>query len=71
MWVSVFIVTMFYSNSVINANRVEPNQTPRSAASDMGLHCLPVSILGDARHKWINSKQHQEESGPGWFKCLT
>ena len=23
-----------------------PNQTPRSAASDQGLHCLPVTHLG-------------------------
>ena len=24
-----------------------------SAASDLGLHCLPMSFLWDARHKWI------------------
>ena len=23
--------------------------------SDIGLHCLPVSILWDARNKWIKS----------------
>ena len=26
---------------VLNANSVVPDQTPRSAASDLGLHCLP------------------------------
>ena len=34
---------------VFNANSVDPDQTPRSAASDLGLHCLPM----DARHKWV------------------
>ena len=32
---------------------VDPAQTPRSAASDLGLHCLPMSLLWDARHKWV------------------
>ena len=39
---------------VINANSVDPDQTPRSAASDLGLHCLPMSHLWDAWHKWAN-----------------
>ena len=26
-----------------NENSVEPDQTPHSAASDLGLHCLPMS----------------------------
>ena len=25
-------------------NSVDPDQTPRSAASDLGLHCLPRSV---------------------------
>ena len=39
---------------VHNANSVDTDQTPRSAASDLGLHCLPMSLFGDARHKWVN-----------------
>ena len=39
---------------VINANSIDPDQTPRSAASDLGLHCLPMSHLWDVRHKWVN-----------------
>ena len=27
---------------------------PHSAASDLGLHCLPMSFLWDTRHKWGN-----------------
>ena len=40
---------------VLNANSVDPDQTPLSAASDLGLHCLPMShlLVWDARHKWV------------------
>ena len=27
------------------ANNVDPDQTPHSVASDLGLHCLPITIL--------------------------
>ena len=39
---------------VLNANSVDPNQTPCSAASDLGLHYLPMVLLWDARHTWFN-----------------
>ena len=39
---------------ILNANTVDSDQTPQSAASDMGLHSLPMFILWDARHKWVN-----------------
>ena len=28
------------------ANSGDPDQTPHSAASDLGLHCLPIILLG-------------------------
>ena len=31
------------------ANNGDPDQTPRSAASDLGLHCLPITHLGVSR----------------------
>ena len=46
-----FIVTMFYRNDVFNTNSVDPDQTPHPAASDLGLLCLSVSLLWDARRK--------------------
>ena len=49
----VLIITMFFGMSIVNANNVDPDQTLRSAASDLGLHCLPLSHLRDARHKWV------------------
>ena len=38
-----------------NANSVDPDQTPRPAASDLGLHCLPVSLLWQNDYYWINA----------------
>ena len=28
------------------ANTVDPDQTPHNVASDLGLHCLPVTLSG-------------------------
>ena len=38
---------------IMSANSVDPDQTSRSAASDLGPHCLPMSHLRDAGHKWV------------------
>ena len=53
----VIIPTMFYRNSFIKWNGVDPDQTPRSAASDLGLRCFLMSLLWDARLKWVNSSK--------------
>ena len=47
---------MFRRISEFNANRVDPDQTSRSAASDLGLHCLSMFHLWDARLKCVNTK---------------
>ena len=39
---------------MFNANSVDPDQTPQNAASDLVLHCLPMSLLWDARLKLVN-----------------
>ena len=36
----------FIKFPVFNANSVNPDQMPHSAAFDLGLHCLPISIIG-------------------------
>ena len=46
----------FIEIPAFNANSVDPDQTPRSAASDPGQYCLPVSLLRDARLKWVKDK---------------
>ena len=38
---------------VFNANIEDPDQTPRSVASDRGLHSLIMSLLWEARYKWF------------------
>ena len=43
--VSFFLLPCFIGVSELNANSVDPDQTPRSAASDLGLHCLLMSLL--------------------------
>ena len=36
------------------ANSGDPDQTPHSATSNLGLHCLPVTLLGVSRLQWVN-----------------
>ena len=36
------------------ANSGDPDQTPHSAASDLGLHCFPFTRLGVSRLQWAN-----------------
>ena len=40
---------------VFNANGVDPDHTPQNAASDLGLQCLPMSLLWDARHILVDA----------------
>ena len=49
----VLLLKCFIEKSIFNATSVDPDQTPRSSASDLVLHCLPMSLLWDARHKWV------------------
>ena len=54
VWLN-FIIIMVYGNfSELNATGADPDQTPRSVASDLGLHRLPMFLLWDARLKWAN-----------------
>ena len=49
--ISCFILKKKYL--LFNANSVDPDQTPRSALSDLRQHCLLMSLLWDARLKWV------------------
>ena len=35
------------------ANSGDPDQMPHSAASDLGLHCLPITLLWVSRLQWV------------------
>ena len=37
------------------ANTGDPDQTPHSAASDLGLHCLSVTLLEISRLEWVKT----------------
>ena len=41
-------------------NREDPDQEPRSAESDMGLHCFPMSVLWDSRHKSVKTQVYSD-----------
>ena len=42
----------FIEIPVFNANSVDPDQMRQNAASDLGLHCLLVTLLGLSRLKF-------------------
>ena len=53
----LFLILHFIVNvRVLKANSVAQDQTPRSAASDLGLNSLPTSLLWDAKQIWV--KRH-------------
>ena len=35
------------------ANRGDPDQMPHPAASNLGLHCLPITLLRVSQLKWV------------------
>ena len=48
------------------ANSGDPDQTPHSAASDLGLHCLPITRLRVSRLQWVNSLVNTVEVMSNW-----
>ena len=50
----VWVVLSFVGHSV--SSSVIPDQTPRSMASDLGLHCLSIWHIEDARLVWMYAK---------------
>ena len=43
--VSFYHYYVFIDIPVFNANRVDPDQMPHDVASDMGLHCLSLTLF--------------------------
>ena len=57
----MYIFSFYFKYIFLLENSVDADQTPRSAASDLGLHCLPMSKKKkkkkkkrDARLIWVN-----------------
>ena len=40
------------------ANSGDPDQTPHSVASDLGLHCWPVTLLGSPDYNALTLKPY-------------
>ena len=60
---------------IFNANIVDPDQTPRHAASDLGVNCLPMSLLCDSMLKWVNQEcnhalTHYKLIHNGFYTCI-
>ena len=52
----IFLLLSYYVEvSEVNANRVDTDQMLHSAASDLGLQCLPMSLVWDARLKCVKA----------------
>ena len=49
-----FLSSCFVEISEFNENNVDPDQMMHFLASNLGLHCLLMSFLWDARLKWVN-----------------
>ena len=47
----VLLLLCFIEIPVFNTSSVDPAKTQHSAAYDLGLHCLPKSLLWDPTHK--------------------
>ena len=46
----ILVLSLIKEIPVLNANSEDPDQTPHFAASDLGSHSMPLSILLGARH---------------------
>ena len=63
-WTSPFVILgvfcRFYSNFDGKlANTVDPDQTPHYYYYyDLGLHCLPITLLRVSRQEWVNGSRH-------------
>ena len=45
---------MFCRQPALNAISVDPDQMQRSVASDLSVHCLSVSLLGEVRSTLVS-----------------
>ena len=55
------------------ANSGDPDHKRHSAASDLGLHCLPITLFGVSRLQWVNKTTQLLKAvfaSPKWFIIL-
>ena len=44
------------------ANGEDPDQTPHSAASGLGLYCLPITLLRVSRLQWVKKNNRHSQN---------
>ena len=44
-------------------NSGNPDQMPHSVASDLGLHCLQITLFGVSRLQWVKGKEYTINRG--------
>ena len=54
----IFKMYSIFDENSVHANRIAPDATPGSAASHLGLCCLPMSHKRDARLKCVSHQEH-------------
>ena len=74
------IVLCFINILVLNANSVDPDQTPHSAVSDLGQHCLPITLLAlystlhyllfDMQHDYVCTKWIFDPRWLSWMRWV-
>ena len=55
------------------ANSGDPDHMPHSAESDLGLHCLPITLLEVSRLQWVKALDSEKSFFPQpflWFLCI-
>ena len=40
------ILSFLFGWKIVLGNNADPDQTPHNVASDLGLHCLPMTLYG-------------------------
>ena len=51
---SILSLLFFFLWEILLAYNVNPDQMPHYVASDLGLHCLPMTLLLVSRSEWVN-----------------
>ena len=75
IWMSPFRIlgvsgVLFHFYTISNRYSEDPDQTPRSAASDLGLHCLPMYQKWDARLLWVFYPFSLPFGVRGWLRLV-
>ena len=52
------------------ANSGDPDQMPHSVASDLGLHCLPITHAEVSRLQWVKLKIARKKTNMQFLKGL-